>query len=240
MIYGRWPVKEALSAGPVTKLYLAKGIKGPVVDDIIDLARKKKVSFLWIDREKMAQWAHGNHQGVAAQISPVPMVDLKSVLFQANNSKRSGASILFLDGITDENNVGSIIRSAVFFGVIGVVLPKWRSATVTNTTVKTSAGGALHIPVCRVSNLAQALEETKKAGFWIVGADMKGENVKKVGIPRPFALVLGSEGAGLHHLVKNKCDYLVSLQGFEGRQGVDSLNVGASCSALLHQFMISE
>jgi 23S rRNA (guanosine2251-2'-O)-methyltransferase len=144
--------------------------------------------------------------------------------------------MLFLDGILDPQNLGSILRSAVFFGVPGVVIPKWRAASPTAAVVRASAGAARLIPIAQVSNLVTAMEQTKKKGFWLVGADMDGQDAKKVDLPRPFGLVLGSEGEGLHHLVRKNCDVVVKIAKVSGGPGVDSLNVGVAAGILIHQF----
>src|SRR5205823_203140 len=100
-------------------------------------------------------------------------------------------------------------RSAVFFGVPGVVIPKWRAASLTGTVVRSSAGAARLIPVAQVANLGTALQEAKKRGLWIIGADMDGEDVKSADVPRPFSLVLGGEGEGIHDLIRKKCEMVV-------------------------------
>lgn len=234
-IYGRWPVKEALQSGPVSKVLVAQGVQGKPIDEILDLARAKKVPFLWVDRRKLDQMAGEHHQGVLAYVSPVKFANLDQLWDEIDTSPTAGPQILFLDGITDPQNLGSILRSAVFFGLKGVVIPKWRAATITGTVVRTSAGAARLIKIAQVTNLANAIETAKKKALWIVGADMDGEDVKKANIPRPFGLVMGSEGEGLHQLIRKKCDLVVSIKGAEGRPGIDSLNVGVATAVLLQQ-----
>ena len=236
IIYGRWPVKEALESGPVQKIIIAKGSHGKGLDDIYNLARQKKVPFQQVERKKLDQLIKGNHQGILAYVSPVSVVSYASLLDEALGSSGNGPCLLYLDGIQDPQNVGSIIRTAVFMGVYGVVLPKWRAAPLTGSVVRSSAGAARLIAIAQVSNLTNALILARKKGLWIVGADRHGENVRKISIPRPFGLVLGSEGEGLHRLVKENCDYLVSIAGAESRRGIDSLNVSVACGVLLHYF----
>lgn len=238
IIYGRWPVREALGAGQAGKIFLARGANGGPIDEILKLAKEKRVPFHWVERRELDRMAGSDavHQGVAAHVAPVTFADLHDVLESAKNSKTRGACALFLDGITDPHNVGSILRSAVFFGVAGVVIPKWRAAGLTGTVVRSSAGAARMIPVAQVANLATAMEAARKAGIWLVGADMDGVDAHQADIPRPFALVMGSEGEGLHALIKKKCELVVSLKGASQRAGIDSLNVGAAAAALLHSF----
>lgn len=237
VIFGRWPVREALEAGPVAKLFIARGANGKPIDEIIDLARRKHVAFHWVDRHKMDNMAGPDavHQGVLAYVNPMTFADISEVLDAGKNHPGKGPALLFLDGIQDPHNLGSLLRSAVFFGVSGVVIPKWRAATLTGTVVRSSAGAARLIPVAQVANLGTAMEAAKKAGFWLVGADMDGEDAKKSDLPRPFGLVMGSEGEGLHDLVKKKCDIVVRIAK-TGKLGIDSLNVGVAGGILIHQF----
>lgn len=235
-IYGRWPVREALEAGPVSKIFVAHGASGGPIEEIVALARRKNVVYHFVDRRKLDGLVGANHQGVVALAAPVSTVELDAVLATARNAKATGPSLLFLDGVMDPQNLGSLLRSAVFFGIPAVVIPKWRAAGLTPAVMRSSAGAARLIPVAQVSNLATAIEQTKKAGFWMVGADLNGEDVKKADLPRPFALVLGSEGEGLHQLVRSKCDVVVTIQRGGGGPGVGSLNVGVAGAILLHQF----
>lgn len=232
-ICGRWPVKEALGSGPVSKVYLANGTHGDNIKDILSLAKKKKVPFYWIERRRMDQMTDGNHQGIVAKVSPIQFASYKEMLRAVGKKQKAGTALLFLDGIQDPQNLGTILRSAVFFGVQGVVIPKWRASSLSGVVLRSSAGAAGLIPVARVSNLVTALEEAKKAGVWLVGADMKGESIYKCQVPHPLGLIMGAEGPGLHELVRKKCDFLVSIPGDGFRQGINSLNVGVACGVLL-------
>ncbi len=242
LLYGRWPVREALQAGRVLKLMLAQNSHGEAVQEIMALAKEKKIPFHWVDKMKLDKIAPGNHQGVVAYMAPLHFADFKSLLREVSKSKSQSPALLFLDGILDPQNVGAILRSAYYFGVQGVVIPKWRAATISGVVVRSSAGAAQFIPIAQVSNLAQSIEAAKEAGLWIAGADMGGEDVKTAQVPRPFGLVMGSEGEGLHQLIRKKCDLIVSLRRpldfARGKQAegtrINSLNVSAACAALLH------
>lgn len=239
VVYGRWPVREALKAGPVGKLFIARGATGGPVDEIVSLARDKRVPFHFVERHQIDRMAGGAdvvHQGVVAMVQPMAFAELSAVLDAAKNSKSKGARLLFLDGITDPHNLGSLLRSAVYFGVAGAVIPKWRAATLTSTVVRSSAGAARLIPVAQVSNLVSSIETAKKEGFWIVGADMDGVNARTADLPRPFGLVMGSEGEGLHALVKKKCDVVVGIRRPDTALGIDSLNVGVAGGILMGTF----
>jgi len=236
VVYGRWPVREALKAGPVGKVFIARGAIGGPVDEIVSLAREKRVPFHFVERHQIDRMSGGGdvvHQGVVAMVQPMAFAELSAVFEAAKNSKSKGARLLFMDGITDPHNLGSLLRSAVYFGVAGAVIPKWRAATLTSTVVRASAGAARLIPVAQVANLVSAIESAKKEGFWIVGADMDGVNARTADLPRPFGLVMGSEGEGLHSLVKKKCDVVVGIRRPDAAIGIDSLNVGVAGGILL-------
>lgn len=237
VIYGRWPVKEALESGPVARVFLAKGTKGDNLDDIVELARAKRVACDWVDRRKIDQLTGTDtHQGIAAQVAAFQFVELDDIWEAAQASSSHGVRVLFLDSIMDPQNLGSLLRSAAFFGVAGVVIPKWRAASVSSAVVRASAGAARLIPIAQVANLPTAMEAGKKAGLWLVGADMDGIDAKTADVPRPLGMVMGSEGEGLHALVKKKCDIIVRLSRKKEGRGIESLNVGVAGGILLHQF----
>jgi len=237
LIYGRWPVKEALESGPVARVFLARGTKGENLNEIINLAKCKQVMCDWVERRKLDQMAGTDtHQGIVAQVAPFKFSELDDIWDHALASSVRGVRVLFLDGILDPQNLGSLLRSAVFFGVSGVVIPKWRAASVTAAVVRASAGAARLINIAQVANLPSAMEAAKKAGLWMVGADMGGMNARTADLPRPFALVMGSEGEGLHDLVRKKCDVIVGIERLAKGRGVASLNVGVAGGILLHQF----
>lgn len=236
LVYGRWPVKEALQAGPVNKIFISKSAGRQEMEEIMSLAREKKVAFQWVDRIKLDHMVKGNHQGVVAQIGTLEFSNLDQVMEAAKKNPTKGVSLLFLDSIQDPQNLGSLLRSAVFFGVRGVVIPKWRAAGVTGSVMRASAGAARYIPIAQVANLGTAMEEARKQGFWLVGADMQGQAAKSADLPRPMALVMGAEGPGMHDLVKKRCDVLVTIPKRREGEGIASLNVGVAGGILLHQF----
>src|SRR5258706_11130731 len=174
-IYGRWPVLEALQAGRVLKVMMAKNSHGPQVDEIMVLAKQKRVPFLWLERQKLDHLVGERHQGVVAQAAPLSFNALEDILNRAVQSRLKGPCILFLDGIVDPQNLGAILRSAYFFGVPGVVIPKWRAASLSGAVIRVSAGAAQFIPVAQGSNLPTAMETATKKGIWLIGADMEGE-----------------------------------------------------------------
>lgn len=235
IVYGRWPVREALESGAVAKILIAKGVNGEPIDAIIKLAKDKKVLVHWVDRRQLDQMAGDNHQGVVAYVAPFRPAEVDAVWKAIAGHQGGGPCALFLDGILDPQNLGSILRSAVFFGIPGVFIPKWRASPLTATVVRASAGAARRVLIAQVANLGTAMEVAREKGIWLVGADMDGKDAKTVDLPKPFGLVMGSEGEGLHQLIKKKCDLMVKIAG-RPHQGVASLNVSVACAVLLHQF----
>jgi len=142
------------------------------------------------------------------------------------------ALILFLDGITDPQNLGAVLRSADQFAVDLVVVTARRSARETETVYRTSAGASAHVPLLTVTNLSRAIEAAKEHGFWVYGADLAGQRVDTMDARGRVALVLGSEGAGLHRLVRERCDLLVRIPA-AGR--VDSFNVSVAAGILMFE-----
>jgi len=168
-----------------------------------------------------------DHQGVVAEADPYPYGDPKGLL------TREDALIVALDQVQDPRNLGAVCRSAEFAGAAGVVIPDRRSAEVTAVACKASAGAVEHLEIAHVRNLADWLEEAKKAGFWIWGADASaGQSPWRVDLRGPTVLVLGGEGRGIRPRVASICDGLVALPQ---RGKVDSLNVSAAATALLFE-----
>jgi 23S rRNA (guanosine2251-2'-O)-methyltransferase len=168
-----------------------------------------------------------DHQGVVAEVDPYPYGDPKGLL------TREDALIVALDQVQDPRNLGAVCRSVEFAGAAGVIIPDRRSAEVTAVTCKASAGAVEHLEIAHVRNLADWLEDAKKAGFWIWGADANaGQSPWDVDLKGPTVLVLGGEGKGIRPRVASICDGLIALPS---RGKVDSLNVSAAAAALLFE-----
>jgi 23S rRNA (guanosine2251-2'-O)-methyltransferase len=158
-------------------------------------------------------------------------LDCEDLLAQA----KSPGLVIVLDGIEDPHNLGAILRSAEASGADGIFLPKHRSANLSATVVKASAGAASHIKVARISNTAQLIESLKKSGYWVVGLDAaSNQPIWKTDLTSPIALVLGNEGSGLHRLVREKCDFLVSLPIYGH---VSSYNVSVAAGISLYEVL---
>jgi 23S rRNA (guanosine2251-2'-O)-methyltransferase len=174
-----------------------------------------------------------NHQGVAAFVAAHEYASLEDILALAD-SRNEKPFVIICDEIEDPHNLGAIIRTAELAGAHGVIIPKRRSASLSYAVGKTSAGALEYVPVCRVSNLPSAIDGLKEKGFWIYGADMGGEDCRTLDFDGAVALVIGSEGKGLGRLVKEKCDFIVSLKQ-KGK--LNSLNASVAAGILMYEIM---
>ncbi len=187
----------------------------------------------FLDRVSAEGRSHGAHQGIVCEVPPYRYADIDDIA-------RAGAAkpeslVLVLDHITDEGNLGAIIRTAEVVGADGVVIASKRAAQVTVGVYKTSAGAAFHVPVARVPNLVSALEALKRVGFWVAGASEHArENLWRAPLGGRIALVCGNEGSGISRLVQESCDFLVALPQ---RGQVGSLNVAQATTAICYEWL---
>jgi 23S rRNA (guanosine2251-2'-O)-methyltransferase len=234
IFHGINPVAEALRANPekIERICIERGQKNPRIQEIIDLARQNhvRISFeekSWIDRKAEGE----RHQGVLCYAAEMDTYSPEDILAQT----KSPGLLVVLDGIEDPHNLGAILRSAEAAGADGVFLPQHRSASISATVVKASAGAASHIKLARSANVAQLIELIQKSGFWVVGLAAEAtQSIWEIDLKVSTALVLGNEGSGLHRLVKQKCDFLVSLPIYGS---VSSYNVSVSAGIALYEVM---
>ena len=233
LIEGRNPVLEALKSGrEIDKLFVQKGETEGSIRQIIAIAREKKILIKEVDKAKLDGLSTTrNHQGVIASAALYKYYEIDELL-QIAADKGEDAFIVILDEITDNNNLGSILRSADAAGVHGVVIPKRRAVGLTPVVAKTSAGAVEYVPVSKVTNINQTMEYLKKKGLWIVGADMKGETYYEKDMKGPIALVIGSEGEGMGRLIRENCDFLVKIP-MKGK--IASLNAGVSAAVIMFE-----
>lgn len=236
MVSGRNSVVEALRAGvPCTGVWVGHRIDADErVREILKLATGRGLPLLEVTKPELDRMTGGMvHQGVAIQVPPYPYVDLDTLLDRASRTGEP-ALLVALDGVTDPRNLGAVLRSAGAFGAHGVVLPERRSAGVTASAWKVSAGAAARVPVARVTNLVRALGELRDAGCFVVGLDAGG--AMTVGdlelATGPVVLVVGSEGKGLGRLVRETCDVVASIPI---RDSVESLNAGVAAGISLYE-----
>lgn len=231
LIYGRNAVMEALKSGtPINQLFMTTvtGNLSPIFAE----AKKRGIIVKQTDSRKLDQMTNGaNHQGVCAEGACVQYATIADIL-SVSAKKGRPPFIILCDGIEDPHNLGAIIRTAEAAGADGIILPKRRSASLTQTVFKTSAGAASWIPVARVSNLATEMIALKKQGIWFYGADMQGSPVEKTDLKGAVGIVIGSEGFGLSAPVKAQCDMIISLPMF-GR--VNSLNASVAAGILMYE-----
>lgn len=239
LIMGRNAVREAVRSGrSVDKILVTKEIDGSL-REIINLARDNNIRVDSVVREKLDElcmpFGHGqktgNHQGIVAMVPGVEYCEIADIL---NFAKEKGEKpfIIILDGIEDPHNLGSIIRSAVCAGAHGIIIPRRRAVSVTAAACKASAGAVEYAHIARVANIANAIARLKDEGLWIAGADMSGTTMTSARMEGALALVIGSEGDGIGRLVKEKCDFLVSIPMF-GQ--IDSLNAAVAAAVLMFE-----
>ncbi len=227
-IFGINPVLEALRAGRVTSLTVSTQ-RRTGLRELLRLAEERQIPMRRADRRELDQVASGqHHQGVVATVRPRTTVTLEELVAASDP-----ALIVILDGIEDPHNLGAIARVAEAAGAAGLVIQTRRSAPVSGAAVKASAGALAHLRVASVVNLPRALEELKAAGIWAVGLDAAAEqSVYDVDLRVPIALVIGGEGRGLRRLVRERCDWRVSLP--MGGQ-VASLNASVAAGIALFE-----
>ncbi|MBQ6543721.1 MAG: 23S rRNA (guanosine(2251)-2'-O)-methyltransferase RlmB [Clostridia bacterium] len=233
MIIGRNAVLEAIKNGRQTDtVYVASGERTGSIGMILGKARELGIVIKEVDRRKLDAMCGGaNHQGIAARASAIEYAQVDDILEKAGQSGEK-PFIIILDGIEDPHNLGAIIRSADASGAHGVIIPKRRGASLTYAVGKASAGAVEYVPVARVSNLAQTIDELKSKGLWIYGADMDGSRWDSVDYSGPVALVIGNEGKGISRLVREKCDFIVSLP-MKGK--INSLNASVAAGILMYE-----
>ena len=232
-IEGRNAVIEAFRSGkPIDKVFILDGCQdGPMVT-IRREAKKKDVMIKYVTKERLDQMSEtGKHQGVIAYAAAYEYAEVSDILEKAKE-KGEDPFIFILDNIEDPHNLGAIIRTANLAGAHGVIIPKNRAVGLTATVAKASAGALNYTPVAKVTNLSQTIEELKKEGLWFVCADMDGEIMYRQNLTGPIGLVIGTEGEGVGHLVKSKCDLVarIPMQG-----DIDSLNASVAAGVLAYE-----
>ncbi len=234
-LIGRHAVLEALRAGrPVSRVLVSRTahLRGPL-GEILAAARARRIPVQTVDPRRLDALAAGApHQGVAALGAVRPLVDVEDLLRLAE-ARGEAPFLVALDGVEDPHNLGAVIRTAEAAGAHGVVIPRRRAAGLGPTVARAAAGATAYLPVAGVSSLAAALDRLRRAGVWVIGADPAArERYDEAPLVPPVALVLGSEGRGLHRLVRERCDRLVSVP-MHGRVG--SLNVSVVAALLLYE-----
>lgn len=232
-IEGRNAVLEAFRSGKtVDKLYIQDGLRDGVISSILRDAKKKDVIVNFVSKEKLDQMSKDKkHQGVMAICSAYEYSDIEDIFAKAEE-KGEDPFIFILDEIEDPHNLGAIIRTANLSGAHGVIIPKRRAAGLTSTVVKASAGAINYTPVAKVTNISKTIEELKERGMWFACADMGGQTMYDCNLTGSIGLVIGNEGNGVSRLVKEKCDYVVSIPM---KGDIDSLNASVAAGVLAYE-----
>ena len=235
LIYGRIAVLEALKSGrPIDKLFLQKGNSEGSVREIVARAKEARVLISEVEKEKLDTLCEkGNHQGVCAMVAAYDYDDWESFRGRAEE-KGEAPFVLICESIQDPHNLGAIIRSADAAGVHGVIISERHSVGLTEAVAKTAAGALEYVPVARVGNVARTIDEMKKQGYWIAAADMDGSEIYKTDLTGPIAVVVGGEHEGVSRLVREKCDYIVSLP-MKGK--VTSLNASVAAGVVMFEIL---
>ena len=233
IIYGINPVLEALKVGRVTAVWMAQGAN-PRLQQVADLARQKGIAVRTRDGQALDRLAEGGvHQGVVAELRDTGPLSVEDLVRGAQQRPGGAPLIVVLDGIEDPHNVGAILRTSDAAGVDGVIRQSRRAAPLGGVVAKASAGAVAHVKVADVVNIARAVEELKEAGVWTIGlAGDADKRYDEIDFTLPSALVLGAEGDGLRRLVRDRCDWLVSIPM---RGQVESLNVSVAAGVVLFE-----
>lgn len=232
-IEGRNPVLEALRAGAEINKIFVQRQSGGSLRQVYDAARKAGVILVETDRKTLDAMSEGRpHQGVVAHVAAEAYIGLDELV--ARSLASAYPLLVVADHVEDPHNLGAILRSSLAAGAQGLIIPKRRSAALSPTVAKASAGASAHLPVSRVANIAQTVETLKQSGYWVVGAEAGGDSLFKTRLTGPLAVVVGSEGTGVSRLVREKCDLLVEIP----MQGpVNSLNASVALGIVLFEIV---
>lgn len=232
LIIGRNPVTEAVKSGrTIDKILMQRDGEGSI-KKIASLARERRIQIQYVDKIALDRLCPGRpHQGIAAFGAVHDYASLDDI-FALAKKRGEDPFIVILDGLEDPHNLGAIIRSAEGAGAHGIVIPSRRAVGLTEIVAKASAGAIEYVPVAKVANIVQTIEFLKTKGLWIAGLDIDGTFYGKAELKGPIGLVVGGEGEGVSRLVKEKCDYIVSIP-MKGK--IESLNASNAAAILMYE-----
>ncbi len=232
LICGRNSVIAALKSNrEINRVLIADGVERSFSAQVVALCRQRGVPYMVTDKRQLEKLAGSDNRGIVAQVAAIKYVEICDILTAAAE-KNEQPLIIILSEVEDPHNLGAIMRTACCAGAHGIIIPKRRAAAVNQTVDKVSAGAVDYLPVARVPNLTQAVKELKKAGLWIVAADMQGEDYDKVDLTGPLAIVMGGEDKAIGPLLLKECD-LVAKIPITGP--ITSLNVSAAAAILIFE-----
>ena len=226
LVSGRNNVREILKGNiKVRKAFLQNNFNE---SDIILLLEKKNISTVYYDKRKLDSIINNNHQGVVLEIEDYVYSSIDDIINKDN------CTVVILDHLEDPHNLGAIVRTVEASGIDGIILPVSRSVSVNETVMKTSVGTLMNVKICQVNNLINTIKYLKKKGFWIYGADMNGDNYSKINYSNKTCLIIGNEGKGMSRIVKEACDFIVSIP-MKGK--VNSLNASVAAGILIYSII---
>ncbi len=232
LIYGKNPILEAINSGKtINKIYFANSSKE--IYDIIKLAKDKRIVVVESDKKKLDKMVDfKNSQGIVASVTEYEYSTVDEILENAR-SKNEQPFVLILDKIEDPHNLGAIIRTAECMGVHGIIIQKRNACQITDTVEKTSAGAINFVKVARVTNITETIKTLKEEGLWIYGLDMNGDsNIYDTKFDGPIGVVVGNEGSGISRLVRQNCDFILSIPMY-GK--INSLNASVSVGMSVYE-----
>lgn len=230
LIEGRNSVAQALEGnGTIDKILVSPNLRD---QSLIEKIKASGVTYQFVDKAALDKVSKSkNHQGIVAYVTNYQYFDLKEVI-EGAYAQGKQPLMLILDGIEDPHNLGNIIRTAECMGVDGIILPKNRSVSVNDTAMRVSQGAASNVQICKVVNINQEIQRLKDKGFWVYGVELGGVEISKVNLKGPTALVMGSEGKGIHQLTRKLADGILTIS-MHGK--VNSLNVGSATAIALYE-----
>ena len=231
IIVGRNPVTEALRSGREIDKLMVSSEEGSM-KKILALAKERRIPVMKVEKSAIDRIAEGKaHQGVAAYVSAYAYAELEDI-FRVAEERGEDPFIIILDNLEDPHNLGAIMRTAECAGAHGIIIPKRRACGLTEVVAKASAGAIEYMPCVKVTNIAQTIEELKERGIWVAACDMGGTEYYKADLKGKLAVVIGSEGFGISRLVKEKCDFVVSMP-MVGR--ITSLNASNAAAVIIYE-----
>ena len=231
IIVGRNPVTEALRSGREIDKLMVSSEEGSM-KKILALAKERRIPVMKVEKYAIDRIAEGKaHQGVAAYVSAYAYAELEDI-FRVAEERGEDPFIIILDNLEDPHNLGAIMRTAECAGAHGIIIPKRRACGLTEVVAKASAGAIEYMPCVKVTNIAQTIEELKERGIWVAACDMGGTEYYKADLKGKLAVVIGSEGFGISRLVKEKCDFVVSMS-MVGR--ITSLNASNAAAVIIYE-----
>ncbi len=233
LLFGIHAVTEAIkSKTTIDKLFIQKGLKGELIKELMNLINKEGISYKSVPFEKLNKLTSKNHQGIVAYISPVKFWNLEE-LVESSLTKKEPTFFILLDRITDVRNFGAIIRSAECVGADGIIISKSESAPVNGDCIKTSAGAIFNVPICKVDHLKDAIYHLQSYDIQVIAATEKTDtNMHDINYSKKAALIMGSEGKGIHKSILNIVDEKAKIP-MKGT--INSLNVSVAAGILMYK-----